>query len=322
MYASTASMTQNNGIHVTLEQTLAPSGSTSGSTSSTGTASSNGDNQKVNTISQNVFLNNMRNNGPVSLPGSVRATPTLELYPRHLRTHSYTQAIPNTRNTNTNFVYNPVTAPVHRRYHNQDFALRNLRSDSQEFALRNMRSDSVNSILQDKIHGRQSSSSAGYYFGVYGEGYYTWKLGYSWYLKHVHYSNDWHVLSSYAFINMYFIPAFPKSMYFIPMIGMYFILCTLFLCEHVLYYWRPLKTALKGWLSQLKIVKERKGTERPEAWFWNEERNAVPGFKKERLPERERLFFSERVILWEWGMYVIRIHLLKSFGFLKSFRPK
>ena len=171
MYASTASMTQNNGIHVTLEQTLAPSGSTSGSTSSTGTASSNGDNQKVNTISQNVFLNNMRNTGgPVSLPGSVRATPTLELYPRHLRTHSYTQAIPNTRNTNTNFVYNPVTAPVHRRYHNQDFALRNLRSDSQEFALRNMRSDSVNSILQDKIHGRQSSSSAGYYLGYMVKG--------------------------------------------------------------------------------------------------------------------------------------------------------
>ena len=110
-------------------------------------------------------MRNVVQNGPVSLPGSVRATPTLELYPRHLRTHSYTQAIPNTRN-NTNFVYNPVTAPVHRRaYPNQDFQLRNLRehshSHSQDLALRNMRSDSVNSILQDKIHGRQSSSSAG-----------------------------------------------------------------------------------------------------------------------------------------------------------------
>lgn len=260
MYASTASITHNNGIQLSLEQTLAPSSansgsSGSGSTSSTGTASS-GDqlpltNSKVGTpianglpnggqsgplphgghLNNAFYLNNLRNTSnsqpplpppyvnqfnrfhypasmPASLPASVRATPTadFELYPRHLRTNSYTQAtqhhIPQHQQIPQQ-IYNPVqSTPLHRRYNNNQN--NNNAAQQQNFQLRHFRSDSCNSILShhdqlptvsmleqqqyqqqqnqqsqlqqqtgsnsnntrqqllyDKLHGRQSSSSAG-----------------------------------------------------------------------------------------------------------------------------------------------------------------
>lgn len=257
MYASTASITHNNGIQLSLEQTLAPSSansgsSGSGSTSSTGTASS-GDqlpltNSKVGTpianglpnggqsgplphgahLNNAFYLNNLRNTSnqpqlpppyvnqfnrfhypasmPASLPASVRATPTadFELYPRHLRTNSYTQAtqqhIPQHQQIPQQ-IYNPVqSTPLHRRYNNNQN--NNNAVQQQNFQLRHFRSDSCNSILShdqlptvhqqyeqqqqqqqsqlqqqpgsnmgssntrqqllyDKLHGRQSSSSAG-----------------------------------------------------------------------------------------------------------------------------------------------------------------
>lgn len=207
MYASTASITHNNGIQLSLEQALAP-GSSSGSTSSTGTASS-GDqpltNGKVGTAVNNgqlnnaFYLNNLRNHQPpppyvnnqltvspipgvrgfppgtptafagqpaASLPASVRATPTadFELYPRHLRTHSYTQATqPPALNQQ---IYNPVqSTPSYRRNPQppiQQYPLRQLNSPNhisqQQLSSPNILSDQR---LYDKIHGRQSSSSAG-----------------------------------------------------------------------------------------------------------------------------------------------------------------
>ena len=233
MYASTASITHNNGIQLSLEQTLAPStnsgSSGSGSTSSTGTASS-GDqpvgNGKVGSPSSNgvqtgpahlnnaFYLNNLRSNQPqqqppppppyanqfnrfhypstpASLPASVRATPTadFELYPRHLRTNSYTQATQHHVNNHQpsaipQQIYNPVqSTPLHRRYNNnsnqqQNFQLRHLRSDScnsilshsphevqrEHLPLQPLQSNSSTrqQLLYDKLHGRQSSSSAGY----------------------------------------------------------------------------------------------------------------------------------------------------------------
>ena len=249
MYASTASITHNNGIQLSLEQTLAPSsansgssgsGSGSGSTSSTGTASSGEQpltNSKVGTpvqpngvvvgsnpgpghLNNAFYLNNLRSTHqppppppyvnqfnrfhypasphPASLPASVRATPTadFELYPRHLRTNSYTQATQHHVNPAAipQQIYNPVqSTPLHRRYNNNNNA-----AQQQNFQLRHFRSDSCNSILSqdqisvqqqhhspqqqiqqsreqlqsnsstrqqqmlyDKLHGRQSSSSAG-----------------------------------------------------------------------------------------------------------------------------------------------------------------
>ena len=230
MYASTASITGNNGIQLTLEQALAPGGSSSttsgGSTSSTGTASS-GDgqplaNSKVGTpnhppsaanaggqLNNAFYLNNLRNplpppyvnnqltssstnqvaggryasaNGvalnhqhhqsppvPASLPASVRATPTadFELYPRHLRTHSYTQAtqphhghhnqihnqIQNNNSTQHRDSRVPLSTPSYRR--NPPVV--------QQYQLRQLNTPNILSDpgLYDKIHGRQSSSSAG-----------------------------------------------------------------------------------------------------------------------------------------------------------------
>lgn len=196
MYASTASISHNNGIQLTLEQALAP-GSSSGSTSSTGTASSgeqplngkvgspvNGQLNNVNVaagqLNNAFYLNNLRSQPPpppyvnnhlnryqpagsshaivqpppASLPASVRATPTadFELYPRHLRTHSYTQATQPTLNQQ---IHNPVQSTPSYRKHPpppiQQYQLRQLNSP-------NILSDQR---LYDKIHGRQSSSSAG-----------------------------------------------------------------------------------------------------------------------------------------------------------------
>ena len=173
MYASTASIT-NNGIQLSLEQTLAPSTSGSatssgGSTSSTGTNSSDTPAPPSKVLNNTYYLRPQQNPPPpyihqnrfphhpppASLPASVRATPTadFELYPRHLRTNSYTQATQH---------FLPGTAPLHRR-----FAVEQPQQ-AQAFQLRQL-SDSCTSIQQgkqllyDKLHGRQSSSSAGYY---------------------------------------------------------------------------------------------------------------------------------------------------------------
>ena len=228
MYASTASIT-NNGIQLTLEQALAPGGSSStsgGSTSSTGTASS-GDgqplaNSKVGTpnhhgaaasaagqLNNAFYLNNLRNplpppyvnnqltvpsstnqvagrynasaNGvalnhhqsppvPASLPASVRATPTadFELYPRHLRTHSYTQA---TQPHHHHQIHNPVHQnSTHQQAHHRDSRVplstpsyRRNPPVVQQYQLRQLNTPNILSDpgLYDKIHGRQSSSSAG-----------------------------------------------------------------------------------------------------------------------------------------------------------------
>lgn len=223
MYASTASITHNNGIQLTLEQTLAPASSTtsgktkstrftsstyqifsgsagsSGSTSSTGTNSSgdNTSNGKVGHCHLNnaFYLNNMRspvpppvhqplpppyvNNrltGPppppaASLPASVRATPTadFELYPRHLRTNSYTQATQHFL-SNSGGHHAIQSTPLHRRFVPEQFQLRPLRSDScnsisgggpQHLASNSSPSSRQQQLLYDKLHGRQSSSSAG-----------------------------------------------------------------------------------------------------------------------------------------------------------------
>ena len=198
----------HNGIQLSLEQALAPggganssSGSGSGSTSSTGTSgsSSAADHQpQVGSSSHHQnehFLNNMRpapppppyinrlnhqHHVPASLPASVRATPTadFELYPRHLRTHSYTQATQpappvyqqHYLNVVPQQIFNPVqSTPVHRRTFNnnvvqQQFPLRQLRaSDSCNSILSQHQTASVTGqqLLYDKLHGRQSSSSAG-----------------------------------------------------------------------------------------------------------------------------------------------------------------
>lgn len=225
MYASTASITHNNGIQLSLEQTLAPASSTtsgsslktkstknnnlsnityysgsagsSGSTSSTGTNSSGGDtasNGKVGHHLNNAFyLNNMRSPPPMacqplpppyvnnhltsgpppppaaSLPASVRATPTadFELYPRHLRTNSYTQATQHFLSANHAAAIQ--STPLHRRFvpNSEQFQLRPLRSDScnsigpQQSHLPSNSSRQQQQLLYDKLHGRQSSSSAG-----------------------------------------------------------------------------------------------------------------------------------------------------------------
>ena len=80
MYASTASISHNNGIQLTLEQALAP-GSSSGSTSSTGTTSSgeqplngkvgspvNGQLNNVNAgqLNNAFYLNNLRSQPPTT----------------------------------------------------------------------------------------------------------------------------------------------------------------------------------------------------------------------------------------------------------------
>ena len=211
MYASTASITHNNGIQLSLEQTLAPSstnsgssgsGSGSGSTSSTGTASSGEQpltNSKVGTpvvqpngvvvgsnpghghLNNAFYLNNLRSThhqpppppyvnqfnrfhgypaSPASLPASVRATPTadFELYPRHLRTNSYTQATQHHVNPHAAIpqqIYNPVqSTPLHRRYNNNNNAVQ-----QQNFQLRHLRSDSCNSILShDQISVQQQQN--------------------------------------------------------------------------------------------------------------------------------------------------------------------
>ena len=155
---------------------ISGSAGSSGSTSSTGTNSSGageGSNGKVGSPIHNAFyLNNLRSApipqnhipppylnhnqfrpnpaaGPVSLPASVRATPTadFELYPRHLRTNSYTQATQHHFNNNSQ----------------QQFALRQLRnSDScNSITQANSSRQQPHQLLYDKLHGRQSSSSAG-----------------------------------------------------------------------------------------------------------------------------------------------------------------
>jgi hypothetical protein len=220
MYASTATITHNNGIQLTLEQSLAPNGSSgsSGSTSSTGTASS-GDQTVIGKVQQHqqqplnnaIYLNNLRNNypvppppyvnqfnrlnhhnvqqQPVSLPASVRATPTpdFELYHRHLRTNSYTQATQQHYQNQTaglpRQIYNAVqSTPSHRRYPvvQQQYQLRQLNGGSRSGSCNSilnsptiaeqhqmqlspavLNNNSSRQLLYDKIHGRQSSSSAG-----------------------------------------------------------------------------------------------------------------------------------------------------------------
>lgn len=213
VYASTVVHNNGHGIQLTLEQTLGPSGlsgpstSGSGSTSSTGTSGSSGlmDSSKVmNNNNSGIFLNNLRvpphpppsyvnhqinrlNHVPAaSLPPSVRATPTadFELYPRHMRTNSYTQATQQQFYANQNQVVHVQSTPIHRRNFNsssvnkqltppppmqQQYQLRQLRSSdsctsmaSAVVATNHVSAASVNKqLLYEKIHGRQSSSSAG-----------------------------------------------------------------------------------------------------------------------------------------------------------------
>ena len=152
----------------------------------------------VNQINRFNHTQNNLNQHPASLPASIRATPTadFELYPRHFRTNSYTQATQHLNPNNPTSVHRDPTSahrdptsvqstPLHRRYGASGVPMPN--NQQNQFQRRNLRpSGSCNSILSsavetsdgskqqsqlsqqhqnqllyDKLHGRQSSSSAG-----------------------------------------------------------------------------------------------------------------------------------------------------------------